>query len=286
MRRRAAAHRRGRGGRLLRARRPMAACPPCSISPPARPDLKSAHHDRRRSSASSPPTASSTWPSSKSWRPRCRRSRRTGLSGRCPRQACRLRDKLAAAGRQPRARAGGGAARSQHKPAVILFTSGTEGEPKGVALSHAKICWPMSPRCAPISIFTTSDVLFNPLPVFHCFGLTVGMLLPLIAGVKVVCHPTPLQPREIVRRIRETRRHHPALHRHLHHPICPRRRAGRSRHVCAWRCAAPSGCATKPAPCSAANMASRFWKAMASPKPRPWSPPTRPRPTIPARWAG
>ncbi|MEO7054934.1 MAG: AMP-binding protein, partial [Rhizomicrobium sp.] len=47
------------------------------------------------------------------------------------------------------------------------------------------------------------DVLFNPLPVFHCFGLTVGMLLPLIAGVKVVCHPTPLQPKEIVRRIRE-----------------------------------------------------------------------------------
>jgi acyl-[acyl-carrier-protein]-phospholipid O-acyltransferase/long-chain-fatty-acid--[acyl-carrier-protein] ligase len=45
------------------------------------------------------------------------------------------------------------------------------------------------------------DVLFNPLPVFHCFGLTVGTLVPLVAGVKVVCHPTPLQPKEIVRRI-------------------------------------------------------------------------------------
>jgi acyl-[acyl-carrier-protein]-phospholipid O-acyltransferase/long-chain-fatty-acid--[acyl-carrier-protein] ligase len=48
------------------------------------------------------------------------------------------------------------------------------------------------------------DILFNPLPVFHCFGLTVGSLLPMLVGVKVVCHPTPLQPREIVRRIRDT----------------------------------------------------------------------------------
>jgi acyl-[acyl-carrier-protein]-phospholipid O-acyltransferase/long-chain-fatty-acid--[acyl-carrier-protein] ligase len=45
-------------------------------------------------------------------------------------------------------------------------------------------------------------VLLNPLPVFHCFGLTVGTLLPMMIGVKSVCHPSPLQPKEIVRRIR------------------------------------------------------------------------------------
>jgi len=45
-------------------------------------------------------------------------------------------------------------------------------------------------------------VLLNPLPVFHCFGLAVGTVLPLIAGVKVVSHPTPLQPKEIVKRIK------------------------------------------------------------------------------------
>jgi acyl-[acyl-carrier-protein]-phospholipid O-acyltransferase/long-chain-fatty-acid--[acyl-carrier-protein] ligase len=50
--------------------------------------------------------------------------------------------------------------------------------------------------------FYSSDVLLNPLPVFHCFWLTVGTLLPLMIGVKSVCHPTPLQPKEIVRRIR------------------------------------------------------------------------------------
>jgi acyl-[acyl-carrier-protein]-phospholipid O-acyltransferase/long-chain-fatty-acid--[acyl-carrier-protein] ligase len=88
------------------------------------------------------------------------------------------------------------------KPAVILFTSGTEGEPKGVALSHANILANVAQVRAHIDIYPR-DVLFNPLPVFHCFGLTVGTLLPLMAGVKVICHPTPLQPREIVRRIRK-----------------------------------------------------------------------------------
>jgi acyl-[acyl-carrier-protein]-phospholipid O-acyltransferase/long-chain-fatty-acid--[acyl-carrier-protein] ligase len=89
------------------------------------------------------------------------------------------------------------------KTAVILFTSGTEGEPKGVALSHENILVNIAQVRAHIDLFPDTDVLFNPLPVFHCFGLTVGTLLPLIAGVKVVSHPTPLQPKEIVRRIRK-----------------------------------------------------------------------------------
>jgi len=88
------------------------------------------------------------------------------------------------------------------KTAMILFTSGTEGEPKGVALSHENLLTNVAQVRAHIDLYD-SDVLFNPLPAFHCFGLNVGLILPLIAGVKVVCHPTPLQPREIVRRIRE-----------------------------------------------------------------------------------
>jgi acyl-[acyl-carrier-protein]-phospholipid O-acyltransferase/long-chain-fatty-acid--[acyl-carrier-protein] ligase len=87
------------------------------------------------------------------------------------------------------------------QPAVILFTSGTEGEPKGVALSHANLLANVAQARAHFD-FYSSDVLLNPLPVFHCFGLTVGTLLPLMIGVKSVCHPTPLQPKEIVRRIR------------------------------------------------------------------------------------
>jgi len=87
------------------------------------------------------------------------------------------------------------------EPAVILFTSGTEGEPKGVALSHENILANIGQARAHFD-FYSSDVLLNPLPVFHCFGLTVGTLLPMMIGVKSVCHPSPLQPKEIVRRIR------------------------------------------------------------------------------------
>jgi len=90
-------------------------------------------------------------------------------------------------------------------PAVILFTSGTEGDPKGVALSHNNLVANMEQVNTHIALYPKSDILFNPLPTFHCFGLTVGALLPLYVGVKVVCHPTPLQPKEIAKRVRESK---------------------------------------------------------------------------------
>jgi acyl-[acyl-carrier-protein]-phospholipid O-acyltransferase/long-chain-fatty-acid--[acyl-carrier-protein] ligase len=90
-----------------------------------------------------------------------------------------------------------------HTPAVILFTSGTEGVPKGVALSHLNLLSNVHQVRSRIALYR-SDVLFNPLPTFHCFGLTVGALMPLIVGVKVVFHPTPLQPHEIAQRIRSS----------------------------------------------------------------------------------
>jgi acyl-[acyl-carrier-protein]-phospholipid O-acyltransferase/long-chain-fatty-acid--[acyl-carrier-protein] ligase len=96
---------------------------------------------------------------------------------------------------------------SPDTPAVILFTSGTEGEPKGVALSHANILANVEQVRAHIQ-FYPDDVVFNPLPTFHSFGLTVGALMPLYLGVKAVLHPTPRQPREIVRRIKE---HHATI---------------------------------------------------------------------------
>ena len=87
-----------------------------------------------------------------------------------------------------------------HAAAVILFTSGTEGMPKGVALSHLNLLSNVQQVRSHIALYP-SDVLFNPLPTFHCFGLTVGVLMPLLLGIKVVFHPTPLQPREIAHRI-------------------------------------------------------------------------------------
>ena len=89
-------------------------------------------------------------------------------------------------------------------PGVVLFTSGTEGEPKGVVLSHENVIANVEQVRAHIGLDIDADKLFNPLPTFHCFGLTVGAVLPLIAGIPVVFHPSPLQPREIVKRIRAT----------------------------------------------------------------------------------
>ncbi|MBI1239545.1 MAG: AMP-binding protein [Alphaproteobacteria bacterium] len=88
-------------------------------------------------------------------------------------------------------------------PAVVLFTSGTEGDPKGVVLSHGNILANVEQVRAHIELFD-DDIVFNPLPTFHCFGLTVGAILPLIAGVKAVFHPTPLQAQTIAKRVRET----------------------------------------------------------------------------------
>lgn len=94
--------------------------------------------------------------------------------------------------------------KSHTKPGVVLFTSGTEGEPKGVVLSHHNIVANVEQVRAHIGLDPKTDSVFNPLPTFHCFGLTVGAILPLIAGIRAVFHPSPLQPREIAARIEET----------------------------------------------------------------------------------
>ncbi|MEO5352369.1 MAG: AMP-binding protein [Magnetococcus sp. XQGC-1] len=76
-------------------------------------------------------------------------------------------------------------------PAVVLFTSGSEGEPKGVVLSHDNLLANGLQLQSRIAIHA-EDVLLNVLPVFHAFGLTVGTLLPLWAGIRVHALPSPL----------------------------------------------------------------------------------------------
>ncbi len=86
---------------------------------------------------------------------------------------------------------------------VILFTSGTEGRPKGVALSHRNILANIEQISKHVVIEPT-DIFFNPLPAFHCYGLTAGSLWPVIRGYPVVFHPSPLQTKIIPKRIFET----------------------------------------------------------------------------------
>jgi acyl-[acyl-carrier-protein]-phospholipid O-acyltransferase/long-chain-fatty-acid--[acyl-carrier-protein] ligase len=76
-------------------------------------------------------------------------------------------------------------------PAVVLFTSGSEGSPKGVGLSHANILANLKQLESRIS-FTPQDVVLNFLPMFHSFGFTVGSMLPILSGMRVFFYPTPL----------------------------------------------------------------------------------------------
>ncbi len=83
-----------------------------------------------------------------------------------------------------------------NSPAVILFTSGSEGAPKAVVLSHANILANIAQTTCAIRL-NMQDLLFNSLPMFHSFGLTIGTLFPLLIGSKVFLFPSPLQYRTI-----------------------------------------------------------------------------------------
>ena len=86
--------------------------------------------------------------------------------------------------------------RRANDPAVVMFTSGSEGRPKGVVLSHRN----MLSNCAQaraVVDFGRDDKVFNVLPMFHAFGLTIGTIVPTVFGVKVYLYPSPLHYRII-----------------------------------------------------------------------------------------
>jgi acyl-[acyl-carrier-protein]-phospholipid O-acyltransferase / long-chain-fatty-acid--[acyl-carrier-protein] ligase len=78
-----------------------------------------------------------------------------------------------------------------NEAAITLFTSGSEGVPKGVVLSHRNLNANWLQVAARIA-FTPQDKIFNALPVFHAFGLTGGLMLPLLGGVNCFLYPSPL----------------------------------------------------------------------------------------------
>jgi len=75
--------------------------------------------------------------------------------------------------------------------AVVLFTSGSEGAPKGVVLSHANLLANHQQVKARID-FNPQDVVLNFLPMFHSFGFSIGTMLPILNGMTTFFYPSPL----------------------------------------------------------------------------------------------
>ena len=73
-------------------------------------------------------------------------------------------------------------------PAIILYTSGTTGKPKGATLTHANIL-SNARSCVRVFGFTADDVIFGGLPLFHAFGQTVSMNAAFAASATVALLP-------------------------------------------------------------------------------------------------
>ena len=79
---------------------------------------------------------------------------------------------------------------SMNNTAAILFSSGSEGQPKGVELSHSNIA--ANAKQAAIELGAVdSDVIMSTLPTFHAFGFAITTLMPLSEGIPIVCHADP-----------------------------------------------------------------------------------------------
>lgn len=86
--------------------------------------------------------------------------------------------------------------KTPHQTAIILFTSGSEGDPKGVLLSHYNLQSNIFQILTKLN-FNSKDIVLNALPFFHAFSFSAGLLLPIFTGVCILIYTTPLHLRKI-----------------------------------------------------------------------------------------
>jgi acyl-[acyl-carrier-protein]-phospholipid O-acyltransferase / long-chain-fatty-acid--[acyl-carrier-protein] ligase len=87
---------------------------------------------------------------------------------------------------------------------VILFTSGSFGAPRGVVLSQANLV--LNARQISQHIYLSPDwIMFNPMPIFHSLGLTGGVVLPILSGLRSFQYPSPLHVKQIPELVKDTR---------------------------------------------------------------------------------
>lgn len=96
------------------------------------------------------------------------------------------------------------AATTPSDPGVILFTSGSFGAPRGVVLTQSNLV-ANARQIEGLFPMNRDWVWFNPLPIFHCFGLTAGALLPILGGMKSIQYPSPLHIKQIPPLVKDTR---------------------------------------------------------------------------------
>ncbi len=95
-----------------------------------------------------------------------------------------------------RARRLPGALMSGQDPAAVLFTSGSEGTPKGVVLSGRNILANIA-QVGSVLDFGPADRVLNAMPMFHAIGLSSATLLPLLSGARTFLYPSPLHYRMV-----------------------------------------------------------------------------------------